>query len=286
MNWKLVKSGNSGGILTSHTSNETSMLNKNQEHCIKLEVTSVVSGSVGMANEGYWGIKLEDPTKYKISFWAKKGQNFNGILMAKLESKTRKVCAQSEDFKPANYWQHFTCDLYTSGITDVSGENRFVIYASGYGDICFDVVTLMPPAWKNRPNGLRPDLAEKQDSLKFKYIQFPGGCTAESYKMSECLNWKNSIGSLEQRAGSTRNRWLCKNDLCFCLDEYFQLCEDLGAEPVYTTSAGISKGPWEKRWYGICQLDKMKPIIDDILDRHLLQILIFSIFSRFILLLY
>ena len=246
MNWTLVKSGNSGGKLTSQTSSETSMLNRNQEHCIKLEVTSVGSGNVGLANGGYWGIKLENHTKYKISFWAKKGQNFNGILRAKLESNGGKVYAQSQDFKPTINWQHFTCDLYTSGISDVSGDNRFTIYASSHGDLYFDVVTVMPPTWKNRPNGLRPDLAEKLDALKFKYIQFPGGCTAESYKMSECWNWKNSIGPLEQRAGSTRNRWLYKNDLYFGLDEYLQLCEDLGAEPVYTTSAGISEGPGKK----------------------------------------
>ena len=266
MNWILVKSGKSGGKLTSQTSSETSMLNRNQEHCIKLEVTSVGSGSVGLANGGYWGIKLENHTKYKISFWAKKGQNFNGILRAKLESNGGKVYAQSEDFKPTINWQHFTCDLYTSGISDVSGSNRFTIYASTPGDLYFDVVTVMPPTWKNRPNGLRPDLAEKLDALKFLYIQFPGGCTAESYKMSECWNWKNSIGPLEQRPGSTRNRWLYKNDLYFGLDEYFQLCEDLGAEPLYTTSSGISENVGDKKWYGICPLDKMQPIIDDILD--------------------
>jgi alpha-L-arabinofuranosidase len=266
MNWTLIKSGSSAGKLTSQTSSETSMLNRNQEHCIKLEVTSVVSGSVGLANDGYWGIKLENNKKYKISFWAKKGQNFNGIIRAKLESSGGKVYAQSEGFKPTNSWQHFTCDLITSGISDVSGINRFVIYASTPGDLYFDVVTVMPPTWKNRPNGLRPDLAEKLDDLKFKYIQFPGGCTAESYTMSECWNWKNSIGPLEQRPGSTRNRWLYKNDLYFGLDDYLQLCEDLGAEAVYTTSAGISEGEWEERWYGICPLDKMQPIIDDILD--------------------
>lgn len=266
LNWTLIKSGNSGGKLTSQTSGETSMLNKKQEHCIKLTVTSVVSGSVGMANGGYWGIKLENHTKYKTSFWAKKGQNFNGTIIAKLESNNGKVYARSEPFKPSGNWQHFTFDLYTNDISDVSGANRLVIYASATGDIYFDVVTVMPPTWKNRPNGLRPDLAEKLDALKFRYIQFPGGCTAESYKMSECWNWKNSIGPLEQRPGSTRNRWLYKNDLYFGLDEYLQMCEDLEAEPVYTTSAGISEGPWEKRWYGLCPPDKMQPIIEDILD--------------------
>jgi alpha-N-arabinofuranosidase len=124
----------------------------------------------------------------------------------------------------------------------------------------------MPPTWKNRPNGLRPDLAEKLAALKLKYIQFPGGCTAESASMDVSWNWKNSVGPIEQRPGSTRNRWWYKNDLYFGLDEYLQLCEDLGAEPVYVTSAGMSEGPRSKEWYGVCPVDKMQPIINDILD--------------------
>jgi alpha-L-arabinofuranosidase len=265
MNWKLIKSGNSDGVLSAQTSLETSMLNSNQKHCIELEVTSVASGSVGLANGGYWGIKLENNTKYKVSFWAKCGSNFKGTLKAKLESNAGTVYAQSADFKPAAKWQHFTCDLTTSNITNVTGTNNFVIYASTTGDVFFDVVTVMPPTWKDRPNGLRPDLAEKLAALKFKYIQFPGGCTAESYSMDTCWTWKNSIGPLEQRAGDSRNRWAYKNDLYFGLDEYLQLCEDLGAEPVYTTSSGISE---TREWgpYGVCPLDKMQPIIDDILD--------------------
>jgi alpha-L-arabinofuranosidase len=132
--------------------------------------------------------------------------------------------------------------------------------------VYFDVVTVMPPTWKNRPNGLRPDLAEKLVALKLKYIQFPGGCTAESASMKVCWNWKNSVGPLEQRPGSTRNRWWYKNDLYFGLDDYLRLCEDLGAEPVYVTSAGLSEGPDDKEWYGLCPLDQMQPIINDILD--------------------
>jgi len=265
-NWFLVKSGSSNGNLHGQTSSETSMLNSAQNHCIKIEVTSVATGSVGLANGGYWGIKLENKTKYKVSFWAKKGLNFNGTIKVKLENNAGTVYSQSANFKPTANWQHFTCDLTTNGISSVTGTNRFVIYASATGDVYFDVVTVMPPTWKNRPNGLRPDLAEKLDALKFKYIQFPGGCTAESGSMEKSWNWKNSIGTLEQRPGSTRNRWFYKNDLYFGLDEYLQLCEDLGAEPVYTTSSGISERPNAPEWWAICPLDKMQPIIDDILD--------------------
>jgi alpha-L-arabinofuranosidase len=265
-NWFLVKSGSSKGNLFEQTSAETSMLNSCQNHCIKLEVSSVASGSVGMANGGYWGIKLENNTEYKVSFWAKGGSNFKGTIKAKLESNGGTAYAQSADFKPTASWQHFTCDLITRGISGVTGTNRFVIYASTTGDVYFDVVTVMPPTWKNRSNGLRPDLAEKLDALKLKYIQFPGGCTAESASMEKCWNWKNSIGPIELRPGSTRSRWWYKNDLYFGLDEYLKLCEDLGAEPVYVTSAGIDERPDLPEWYALCPLDKMKPIIDNILD--------------------
>jgi alpha-L-arabinofuranosidase len=265
-NWSLIKSGSSNGNLIGQTSGETGMLNSHQNNCIKLEVTSVASGSVGLANGGYWGIKLENNTIYKVSFWAKKGSNFSGTIRAKLETNEGTVYAQSTDFKPTTKWQHYTCNLTTSGISKVAGTNRFVLYASEAGDLFFDVVTVMPPTWKNRPNGLRPDLAERLDALKFKYIQFPGGCTSESASMEKSWNWKNSIGPLEERSGSSRNRWWYKNDLYFGLDEYFQLCEDLGAEPVYVTSAGIDERPNLPAWYALCPLDKMKPIIDDILD--------------------
>jgi|GEM_PF-3327231 len=264
--WSLVKPGTSNGNLAGQTSAETALLNHRQTHCAKLEVTSVASGSVGLANEGYWGIALSNHTAYRVSFWAKKGPHFTGTLKATLESNGGAVYAQSPEFEPAATWQHFTCDLTTRGISGVSGANRLVIYASATGEVSFDVVTLMPPTWKNRPNGLRIDLAEKLAALKPKYLQFPGGCTAESAGMDICWNWKNSIGPIEERPGSTRNNWGYKNDLYFGLDEYLQLCEDLGAEPVYVCSSGISENADNKAWFGICPLERMQPIIADILD--------------------
>ena len=264
--WYVVKSGTSRAELFSETASDTEMLNPRQARAARLQVTSVDSGAVGLANGGYWGIGLKNQTTYRVSFWAKAGKNFTGTLKAKLQSNGGTVYAESADFKPATSWRHFTCNLTTNGIPKVNGDNRFAIYASKVGDVYFDVVTVMPPTWRNRSNGLRPDLAEKLAALRLKYIQFPGGCTAESCNVAVSWNWKNSIGPLEQRPGSTRNRWKYKNDLYFGLDEYLQLCEDLGAEPVYVTSAGISENAGEKDWWGLCPLDKMQPIIDDILD--------------------
>lgn len=264
--WQINAKENESGQILSVSEEEMPMLHPNQKRCLKLIVNSIASGPVGVSNGGYWGIKLENKTAYQVSFWAKKAADFNGNLIAKLADTLGKVYATSHTIQLSDSWQKFSFTLVTDGITHITGGNVFVIEATAKGSVYLDVVTLTPPTWKNRSNGLRPDLAQRLADLKFKYLQFPGGCTAESGSVDTSWTWKHSIGPLEHRKGSTRNRWDYKNDLYFGLDEYFQLCEDMGAEPIYTTSAGISESKGLKQWFKVCPLDKMQPIIDDILD--------------------
>jgi len=134
-NWNLIKEGSSEGTLYGQTSAETVLLNTAQGHCLKLSVNSVSSGKVGVANGGYWGIKLENNTVYKVSFWAKKSNKFKGTITAALESNDGDVYAESKEFQLTPEWQHFKCELKTNGITEVSGDNRFVLYASAPGDV-------------------------------------------------------------------------------------------------------------------------------------------------------
>ena len=259
--WSLVKQGSSEGSLSTSTAN---LLNSYQTRCLKLNITSVAAGDVGAADSGYWGMKLVNNTTYKVSFWAKKDANYAGKLLAKLESSGGNSYA-SFTFKPTTKWAHYTCDINTSGISSVTGTNRFVIYGTTTGTVYIDVITVMPPTWKNRPNGCRPDLAMVLDSLKLKYLQFPGGAATGGLNLSESWYWKGSIGPIEERYPVKANIWKYGNDHFFGLDEYLQLAEDLGAEPMYTTMSGII--PY---WNGVRSLynniDSMKAIITDILD--------------------
>ena len=230
---------------------------------MKLKVTSVASGSVGLKNDGYWGMKLENNTTYKVSFWAKKGSNFSGTLTVKLESSDG-ISYASRTFTPAESWAHYTCDLVPTGIQAVSGNNRFVIYASTTGDIYFDVVTLMPPTWKN--HGCRIDIAQKLDSMNLAFLAYPGGFDAHWANYNYCRRWKESIGPLEERGGSTSYCWGYKNDLYFGTDEFFQLAEDLGAEPMYVFTAGIFSDDCTKLPIVYTPLDSMHVVLKDILD--------------------
>jgi alpha-L-arabinofuranosidase len=56
------------------------------------------------------------------------------------------------------------------------------------GTFWLDMVSLFPhKTWKNRPNGLRPDLAEMLAGLKPAFVRFPGGCWVEGDTMNSIL---------------------------------------------------------------------------------------------------
>jgi alpha-L-arabinofuranosidase len=258
--WYLVNPGSSHGGLFAQTPEESVQLNSKQIHCLKLDISSVRGGKVGAANSGYWGIRLDNNTTYKVTFFAKKDVSFNGTITVKLESNSGQIFASSGTFRPTTSWQKFTCDLNTSGITKVTGENRFVIYGSSTGSLYFDVVRVMPPTYKNRPNGLRIDMAEMQAALHPKLIRFPGGCDVEHTSVDSGWNWKNTIGPIELRPGMTDQSWGYHNSQQFGLDDMFQLCEDWGAEPIYCTSMSIDDG------LVTTTMDQMQPFIMDVLD--------------------
>ncbi|MCX6325389.1 MAG: hypothetical protein NT144_01870, partial [Bacteroidia bacterium] len=258
--FKFNPQGSSRGALYAQTSGETGQLNSNQFHCLKLDITSVSSGSVGVANAGYWGIRLDSNTTYKVSFFARKDANFNGTITVKLESNDGQVYASSDIFTPTTSWQKFTCDLVTYGISAIEGNNRFVIYGSTTGSLYFDVVRVMPPTYKDRPNGMRLDIANLQAALNPKLIRFPGGCDVEHTSVDSGWNWKNAIGPIEQRPGVYEQRWGYHNSQQFGLDDMLQMCEDWGAEPIYCTSMSFAEG------FGAAPMDKMQPFIQDVLD--------------------
>ena len=74
--WYVVKTGSSKGNLYAQTSSDTDMLNRHQQHCAKLSVTSVDSGSVALANLGYWGIALEKQHTIQGIFLGQEGSDF------------------------------------------------------------------------------------------------------------------------------------------------------------------------------------------------------------------
>ena len=63
------------------------------------------------------------------------------------------------------------------------------------GKMALDVVSLFPEkTFKNRPNGLRADLAQMLADMKPRFIRFPGGCLVHGDGLGNMYRWENTIG--------------------------------------------------------------------------------------------
>jgi alpha-L-arabinofuranosidase len=209
-----------------------------------------------VVNDGYWGIPIKPNTTYKASFYVqgdrpagkKKFGNkkfpepapFTGKLTVTLESADgSKVYAHGETPTVNPKWQHFELTLTTGADLAPTPDGRFVISAGSTGRFWLSLVSLFPPTYKNRPNGLRVDIMEKLAAMKPKFIRFPGGNYVEGNKLWERFDWKTTIGPLEFRAGHP-SCWNYRSTDGMGLMEFMGWCEDLDAQPVLAVFAGYA----------------------------------------------
>ena len=77
------------------------------------------------------------------------------------------------------------------------------------GTVWLQVVSVFPPTYKNRPNGLRPDLANLIGDLHPKFLRFPGGNFVEGNYLAvpPLRAGRNTIGPVGQRAGHDNSAW-------------------------------------------------------------------------------
>ena len=251
--WSLVAGSGSKGEIAVDNAAPLSPANP---HSLRLTVEDVSGGPVGVANEGYWGIAVRKGAKYNLSLYARAANGFEGPLTVALQGADGSTYATAtiRGFGPE--WRQYKAAL-TASATDPKA--RLAITANAPGTIWLDVVSLFPQdTFKRRPNGLRPDLAAKLMDLKPSFVRFPGGCWVEGDTLEYAMRWKRTIGDL----GDRRNQWnlwqyYSTNGLGF--HEYLQMCEDLGAEPLFVINCGMSH-------HGNVPLDQMDEWVQDALD--------------------
>ena len=193
--WSLIKDGTAQGSMQLDLANP---LNEATPRSLRLEIQEIGSGRLGIANEGFWGIGLVEGEKYHLSFWARCADGYDGALTASLETADGTPCSKPDQVKGVGaQWKNFKATLTASRNEP---RARFVITAGSKGKVWFDMVSLFPArTFKNRPNGLRPDLAQMLADLKPGFARFPGGCVVEGGTIETAYNWKKTVGPLEQR---------------------------------------------------------------------------------------
>jgi len=207
------------------------LLNKAQKHCMRIKVKD---GHSGICNTGFWGMAFEKGTQYKLSFWATEGK-YN----AQLQTASGTIIASStaKGTEEKGEWQKFETVLTAN---DSCTNGRLLISSSKTGTYYIDMVSLMPPTFNGHKNGLRKDLAERLRDLRPTFMRFPGGCYVEGvYSYEEAFRWKTTLGKIEDRPGHYNQNWGYWVSDGMGYDEFLQLCEDIGAAPMFVVNVGL-----------------------------------------------
>ncbi|HEY4414940.1 MAG TPA: alpha-L-arabinofuranosidase C-terminal domain-containing protein [Verrucomicrobiae bacterium] len=245
--WSLVTNGTAAGSFAIDTSLPLSATNTQS---LKLTKTSG-TGSIGAANNGYYGIALTNGVTCHLGFYARAASGFSGSIAVSLESTNGSmIYAQSSVNGLAASWQHFTLPLIPNA-TDANA--RLVLRISQAGSVYLDFISLFPATtFNNRTNGLRPDLANMLVNLKPSFMRFPGGSWVDGTDLADAYHWKLTIGDPANRV-PRNNVWGYMVDNGLGYHEYLQLCEDLHTAPLLCLNCGMSGsesiptnnlGPW------------------------------------------
>ncbi|KAM5533877.1 hypothetical protein V8D89_012417 [Ganoderma adspersum] len=198
---------------------------------LQLSVPSGSSGAVGFTNEGFWGIKVDSSWTYKASFYYRfpASSSFSGTLTAGLRTNGGTVLAQAttQIRGTATSWTQVNLDLRPT-TSAPNNDNSFFISVDGAAaagqTINFALLSLFPPTFKNRPNGMRIDIAETLAEMGPSFFRFPGGNNLGQTPATR-WQWNATVGSLLDRPGRAGD-WGYVNTDGLGLLEYLQFFED------------------------------------------------------------
>jgi len=240
--WEVVTRGGGRGSVAVGASEP---VHPNNPHYVVLDVAEVGEG-VGLMNPGFDGIPVREGERYDVAVFARQlylGRRWGGVyegtpppLKARLESRDGRnlgeVTLTGLDWR----WKRLTGTITATGSDDAA---RFVLLATERGGTALDVISLFPQkTFRNRPNGLRADLAQVLADLKPKFVRFPGGCLVHGFGLGNMYRWKDTIGPIEQRREQP-NIWGYHQTAGLGYFEYFQFCEDIGAMPLPVVPAAV-----------------------------------------------
>jgi alpha-N-arabinofuranosidase len=223
-----------------------------------------------LINEGFRGMGIKKDAKYNLSL---KAANHNGAIKkitVQFIDKDKKVLGETSIVPTSSDWQTYTAQFTA---TQTEAKAQLKITFEGTGTIDLDMISLFPQdTWNNRKNGLRKDIVQLLYDMKPGFLRFPGGCIVEGRTLAQRYQWKKTVGDVDKRE-TLINRWNTEFEHKPAPDyfqtfglgffEYFQLSEDLGAEPLPILSCGMA---CQFNTGELVPMDELNPYVQDALD--------------------
>ncbi|MBQ9641719.1 MAG: carbohydrate binding domain-containing protein [Bacteroidaceae bacterium] len=228
--WRLEGSGAEWSI------NTADPIHSNNKHYVQLHTTQ--PGAL-LLNEGFDGIPLKQGAKYDFSFFLRGTNKVRVSLRADGQTLAETTFSTNQ-----KNWQQLKAVLTPKANAD---KAALVIEPLKAGEVDIDFVSLFPQdTYKGHKNGLRRDLAEMIADLHPRFVRFPGGCASHGQGIDNIYHWQATIGPLWERQPDM-NIWNYHQSRGLGFYEYFQYCEDIGAEPLPVLAAGV---PCQNSWRG------------------------------------
>ena len=227
--WRLEGSGTTWSIETQ------APIHKNNAH-----YTHLMTNAPGakLINEGWDGIVLEKGKKYNLSIFTKGA----GAFRVSLVSNGTSIATTT--LKATKEWQQQKSTIVPLESAD---KAELIIEPLEASNIFLDFISLFPQeTFRGHVNGLRKDLAEVIADLKPRFVRFPGGCATHGQGIDNIYHWQATVGDLWEREPDM-NIWNYHQTRGLGFHEYFQFCEDIGAEPLPVLAAGV---PCQNSWKG------------------------------------
>ena len=265
-NWNSTHSWKLEGENATFTISTSDPIHPNNPHYAVLKTNQP---GAALTNTGFDGIALKAGEKYDFSLFARIPEGSkSGKLLVRLVDADGTVQGETTVTVSSRSWKTYKAVLTAK----TSADTRLELRPQSAGEIELDMISLFPQnTFKGRKNGLRPDLAQTLADMHPRFVRFPGGCVAHGDGLKNISQWKNTIGPLEARKPA-RNLWGYHQSMGLGYYEYFQFCEDIGAEPLPVLAAGVPcqnsacHGDLRGGQQGGIPMSEMGAYIQDILD--------------------
>ncbi|MBR6886225.1 MAG: carbohydrate binding domain-containing protein [Bacteroidales bacterium] len=206
----------------------------------------------GLENSGWFGIGVEKGAEYRFSVWARVPEGGSSSIRVELVNSASMgedhfLCQDTVTVNGTE-WKKYSVTITPDATMEKSALRIFLVGERNTVDL--EHVSLFPvDTWMGHENGLRKDLAQALYDLHPGVFRFPGGCIVEGTDLATRYQWKNSVGPVENRP-LNENRWEYTFPHRFYPDyyqsyglgfyEFFQLSEEIGAQPLPILSVGLA----------------------------------------------
>jgi alpha-N-arabinofuranosidase len=265
MGWRILKPDTTTGVL---------IINRRETNPANPRFARITIGegeaSFGLSNEGFRGMGIKKGMVYHFSVMARQLEGSSLKMRIELVNPQGEIIGATKLAPEAKEWSK---GIVSFTATATEPKAKLNIWFEGTGSIDIDMVSLFPDdTWKNRAGGLRADLVQLLADLKPGFLRFPGGCIVEGRDLENRYQWKKTVGKVEDRHVIV-NRWNTEFKHRLTPDyyqsfgmgffEYFQLAEDIGAEPLPILSCGMA---CQFNTAEVVPMDELDPYIQDALD--------------------